>query len=281
MGFTVRLQQMNAKPLIAAALTFLGICARAAPLYDMRVSTAADGRTKIVWMKLPGGSFIMGSDRTLERDTGPMHEVGIRPFYMSRSLVTNRQYKACVAAGGCSAMHSSDGKCYVDARFKNLPEAFLGDDQPVVCVDWDQARAFAAWAGGRLPTEAEWEYAARGAGRDQKYPWGHEAPSCARAILDDGCGHSAPWPVCSRHAGDTIQGICDMAGNALTWLQDSFHVKYVGAPTDGSSWEGSSGAHVVRGTSWRYRSSSALIDVHQRSAVSGKGTDELGIRLAK
>jgi formylglycine-generating enzyme required for sulfatase activity len=236
------MKKARARRLSAACAAFL--LSRALP-----VRAAADGAA-LQWVRIPGGTFMMGDAEYA--DARPLHRVAIKAFEMTRTHVTNRQYRACVKAGACARAHADDGTCYVgggsDWAQKSLPVSFRGDDQPVVCVDWEQARAFARWAGGRLPTEAEWEYAARSAGKDYKFPWGNEEPTCARVVVD-GCGHSTR-PVCSTPAGNTEQGLCDMAGDAWEWTEDRYHHSYQGAPADGSAWEKDGTLRVTRGGSW-------------------------------
>lgn len=185
--------------------------------------------------------------------------VKIKSFEMAKSLVTNKQYGACVAAGACTPAHVSDGSCWIwdaethVATHGNLPSSFLGDDQPVVCVDWQQAKAFSAWVGGRLPSEAEWEYAARSAGKDWTYPWGNAELTCDRGKSGLPCAGSSysTWPVCSKPKGNSEQGLCDMLGNASEWVEDWYHDSYFGAPTDGSAWEIPAGlGRVIRGAAW-------------------------------
>ncbi|MCX5797624.1 MAG: formylglycine-generating enzyme family protein [Elusimicrobia bacterium] len=175
------------------------------------------------WLRIPGGGFMPGAEGSAQ----PGRRVTLKPFEMAKAPVTNLQYQACVKAAACTPPHFSDGTCYVydGERWKpgNLPASFQGDDQPVVCVSWHQASVFSNWAGGRLPSEAEWEYAARSAGLDQEYPWGGQEPDCERAVMDGqgwGCGRKSTWPVCSKPKGDTKQGLCDMAGNVWQWVRD-------------------------------------------------------------
>ncbi len=201
---------------------------------------ATAGKAGIQWVTIPGGAFIMGSSDSDLNSSMPTHRVTVKPFQMAKTLVTNKQYKACVDAGACTAAADQGA-------------TFEGDDQPVVGVDWNQAEAFSKWAGGRLPSEAEWEYAASSAGKVWKYPWGDEGATCERAVIKDGglgCGKSSTWPVCSKSKGNTEQGLCDMAGNVWEWVEDWYHGSYFGAPDDGSAWEDTGSDRVNRGGSW-------------------------------
>jgi len=202
-------------------------------------SAASPDKAGTEWVTVPGGSFTMG-DKGDVSDAVPAHPVNVRTFQMARTLVTNKQYRACVQAGACSPIR--------------IQSPATRDDQPVLNVTWDQARAYSAWVGGRLPTEAEWEFAARSGGKERAYPWGDEPATCDRAVFDDGergCGRKAPWPVCSKAKGNTEQGLCDMSGNATQWVEDSYHASYAGAPADGAAWEDAADARrVLRGGAW-------------------------------
>jgi formylglycine-generating enzyme required for sulfatase activity len=197
--------------------------------------SAIAGRSKsIQWVSIPGGTFIMGSDNAGE---APRRRVAVRPFQMAKTEVTYGQYCACVSAGACAPPGREASK-------------LLSAEQPVVDVDWSQAQAFSKWVGGRLPSEAEWEYAARSAGKDWEYPWGNEHATCDRAVIE-GCSERGTLPVCSKPRGNTAQGTCDMAGNVGEWVQDWYHDSYSGAPADGSAWESPAGSsRVLRGGTW-------------------------------
>lgn len=250
------------------------------------------GATKagIVWKKIPGGQFKMGTEagETYER---PVHEVSIRTFQMARSETTWRQYRACVAAGACSPPHLSDTRCVrwvsqdgKDNVVNELPQEFLDDKQPAVCVDWNQARAFCQWVGGRLPTEGEWEYAARSAGRYAE-PWGDSPPDCSRAVFvaepgKSGCAKGVPWEVCSLPKGATKQGLCDMVGNVWEWVEDQYHTSYKCAPPDGRAWTTVQTEHrVIRGGSWINAKDSRSTARHW--AVPDVGMSVWGFRCAR
>ncbi|HQC45133.1 MAG TPA: formylglycine-generating enzyme family protein [Myxococcota bacterium] len=202
----------------------------------------------IEWVRIPGGSFIMGSSgKDAEEDETPAHKVNVPEFEMSKTLVTLDQYKACVDAGVCETPDTEEG-C-------NWGKSDRGN-HPINCVDWEQAQAFATWAGGRLPSEAEWEYAARSATRGWKHPWGNKRANCSLAVMTEsskrqGCGNDGTWPVCSKPKGNTAQGLCDMSGNVMEWVKDWYYYGYKGAPKDGSAREVKGSPYkVCRGGFW-------------------------------
>ncbi|OQC37378.1 MAG: Serine/threonine-protein kinase pkn1 [Deltaproteobacteria bacterium ADurb.Bin058] len=245
-------------------------CSSSAYCDDDRTCIPSD---RIKWVRITGGSFDMGSSG--HGSEQPVHSVTVPTFEMSKTEVTVAQYRACVYAGACTAPDTGD--------YCNWGQSDRGS-HPINCVDWDQARAFASWAGARLPSEAEWEYAARSGGRDWKYPWGDGDATCERAVMDDGSGNgcgrgSTTWPVCSKPRGNTTQGLCDMAGNVREWVQDWYHDTYDGAPTDGSAWESPTGFdRVARGGSWE--DYAVYVRAADRYALLGRGAD-LGFRLAR
>lgn len=185
--------------------------------------TAQDGPTAGM-KRVPAGPFWRGCNRAIDSlcvaDEGAGACVSLAAFEIDTTEVTQQAYAACVAGGGCSTAHqmTSDTCRYNPTATPNLP---------IACVDWNDAVAFCRWAGKRLPTEAEWEKAARGTD-GRMYPWGNEAPTCERANLV-GC-HNALRDVGSQ-SGDSPYGLKDMAGNVWEWVADWYEPNYyAGAP---------------------------------------------------
>jgi iron(II)-dependent oxidoreductase len=159
---------------------------------------------------VPAGEFLMGStndDPGAHVDEEPRHTVYLDAFWIDKTEVTNAQYRQCVEAGACWELI-----CWDDPDL-NAP------DQPAVCVTWEDAGDYAAWVGGRLPTEAEWEKACRGTDR-RFYPWGNSLPNCDRANHGDCVGHSVA--VGSYLGGASPYGVLNMAGNAAEWVADGY-----------------------------------------------------------
>ena len=199
------------------------------------------------WIAFAGGPFTMGEAGMLWSE--PVHLVHVPAFELASAEVTVADYAACVDAGACAAPAPLHEHCNWDATGR--------DDHPINCLDWQRASAYCAYAGGRLPTESEWEFAARSGGLPIAYPWGNATADCSRAVMDGGtsgeasgygCGALSTAPVCSKPAGISNQGLCDLAGNVAEWVADWFHDSYEGHPTDGSAWLQPAGSfRVIRG----------------------------------
>ena len=203
------------------------------------------GAGGVRWVRIPGGTFQMGSNDG-DNDEKPVHSVTVSTFDIAATEVTVGQYRQCVDARVCSAPAT-------DSIYCNWGKSDR-ENHPVNCVDWNQATTYAKWVGGRLPTEAEWEYAARSGGRNQKYPWGNQTATCGYAVMSEGgygCGRDSTWPVCSKTTGNTAQGLCDMAGNVWEWVSDWFGSYGSGSVTNPTG--SSSGSYrVIRGGSFDY-----------------------------
>jgi formylglycine-generating enzyme required for sulfatase activity len=224
---------------------------------------AADG---MVMVYVPGGTFQMGStdeevddalqlcnqyygdcQRSWFEDEQPAHLVTLDSFWIDRTEVTNAQYRQCVDDGDCP-----EPGCWDDSNY-NAP------DRPVVCVSWNDAVAYCEWAGGRLPTEAEWEYAARGP-NGNIFPWGDTFDGARLNFCDANCtadwkatdyddGYPYTAPVGSYENGASWVGALDMAGNVWEWTS-SLYQAYPYRVDDGREDLSSSDSRVLRGGSW-------------------------------
>ena len=163
------------------------------PYVGFRV-VAVDPSADFDWVDVPGGDYAIGRDPESEHDV-----VDVDAFELARTPVTNAQYAGFVAEGGAG----------------RPPHWPAPDDHPVTFVDWYDATAFCGWAGGRLPTEAEWEKAARGTDA-RRFPWGDEEDR-SRAAVGSGLKHGTTWPVDAHPRGASPYGLQDMAGNVWEW----------------------------------------------------------------
>jgi len=190
---------------------------------------------------IPAGEFQMGSNES--DDEKPIHTVYLDAFYIDKYEVTNAQYKKFM-----------DAKGYKAPGYWNDPK-YNAPNHPVVGVTWNDAKAYADWAGKRLPTEAEWEKAARGGVTGKKYVWGDEWPPPNKAgnfdnsITKDGYTYTAPVGSFKPNG----YGLYDMAGNVWEWCADWYDNNYYFTSTKSNPAGPSSGTyHVCRGGSWYY-----------------------------
>ncbi len=197
---------------------------------------------------LAGGTFTMGRDGG-PADEAPAHAVTVAPFLLDRVAVSNAAFAAFLNAAG--PVNAQGRRLYdvddPDARIHRVDGAWRPHpghaDQPVTEVSWFGARDYCAWAGKRLPTEAEWEFAARGT-EGRAYPWGAAPPDAARARF--GVGWMQTVPVDALPAGATPEGVLQLAGNVHEWTS-SLYRPYPWRADDGREDPDSEAERVTRG----------------------------------
>ena len=236
-------------------------------------------------VSIPGGTFEMGLNHHHAVEL-PVHTVTVQPFQLGKYEVTFAQWDACVA----------DRRCH-----KPNDGGWGRHNRPVINVTWENILNYIDWlndrTGGkyRLPTEAEWEYAAR-AGSATTYSWGNDIGS-NRANCTKGQGIFSPFHehVFDSDCGDSWQhtapvgsfvpnawGLHDMHGNVYEWVEDCWHADYQDAPHDGRAWikEGDCNRRVIRGGSWR-RGPERLSSACRHKAIISVGYRDVGFRLAR
>ena len=241
---------------------------------------------------VPGGPAVIGS-KTGPRIEKPQRTIELSTYYIDKKEVTHGEYKACVAAGACKKLKSQG------ARYMS---PFVGDEQPATPVDWRRARSYCLWKGKRLPSEFEWEKAARG-DAGELYPWGNNAPTCDKAIYRE-CAPKKCKPKdgkkknydCDEHATQKVGsfpagrfGIFDMAGNGYEWT-DTWAVPWgsCGKKCKGTDPLGPcNGAYpcpkhtkkVLKGGSW-YWPQKNIRGAHRRFSAIDTGSHRLSFRCA-
>lgn len=236
--------------------------------------------SSVTFVPIPAGSFFLGcTDGDLDCAEGekPAYRVTLdRSFLMAATETTDAQYTECVQAGACAAAGYPDGWQPWHRR----------SDLPVVWVSWADADRFCRWLDGRLPSQAEWEFAARGGQEGWRYPWGNEIPVSGESaeggarFTVDPASAAAPGPV-ESYAPNAL-GLYDMAGNVWEWVADVWHKSYEGAPADGSAWltRGDTTYRVVRGGSCFDPAASLRVSVVGRSSAESR-LENIGFRCVK
>jgi formylglycine-generating enzyme required for sulfatase activity len=245
-----------------------------------KVIKGKDGAEMVL---IPAGEFKMGSNDQLPSEE-PVHNVNVSAFYMDKYEVTNAQYKLFMKETGHKEpegwylVNTDLHKGYISGELHRglkplSDERFNGDNQPVVCVNWEDAEAYAKWAGKRLPTAAEWEKAARGGLVGKEYVWGDDPippkgagnladMSARKAFLrmdffvgyDDGYAYTAPVGSFKPNG----YGLYDMAGNVNEWCSDWYDSSYYDnspkknpeGPVESIKATGTEKGRVVRGGAW-------------------------------
>jgi formylglycine-generating enzyme required for sulfatase activity len=219
-------------------------------------------------IEIPAGTFIMGSD-TGEGDEAPAHEVDLPVFEMDKFEVTNADFSQFVEATGYQTDAEKEG------RSKNWRDAAEDkDNHPVVYVSWNDAVAYCEWVGKRLPTEAEWEKAARG-NEGWIYPWGDEWDPSKANVKDTGLRGTAV--VGSFGAGASPYGVEDMAGNVWEWTADWYE------PYPGSAYKSDYFGQkfkVVRGGGW-FEMDDAVRTTNRDLTSDTAANDDMGFRCAR
>jgi serine/threonine protein kinase len=244
---------------------------------------------------VPAGTFTMGSD-TEGADEKPAHAVALNAFCLDTTEVLVSEYDECVAAKKCTPASKTVSWAGIKPEEKELwsqaCNAGRGDDYPINCVSWDDGDAYCQWAKKRLPTEEEWEYAARGK-EGRVYPWGNEPPTakrlnacgaeCAKSsrladqgyvpLFSESDGFELTAPVQSFREGRTPEGIFDMAGNVWEWTA-SHYCPYPGNNCAGE-WR------VARGGAWNSDAREGVKASHRDKNAHDALAPDIGFRCAR
>ncbi len=228
------------------------------PSLDTRVGK--DGAPAIL---IPAGQFTMGDD-----ESSPIRQLFVDAFYLDRFEITVGRYRQFLESTGSA----------------NVPDSWeeaTNDDQPVIGVSWNDAHAYCRWAGRRLPTEAEWEKAARGI-EGRRYPWGDASPTIDFANYQNhapGPYGSALTSVGALPAGRSARGVDDMSGNAAEWVADWFTESFPRDETFNPKGPATGDKKVIRGGG-RYDAAERVSAVARQYASPETRTDDIGFRCA-
>lgn len=227
-------------------------------------------------VQIPGGTFTIGGGS--ESDEKPAKEIRLNSFKMDKTPVTNSDYNRCVKSGSCTKAHYSDSSCYIWSKSglkkTKVPASFGDGDKPVICVSWYQARKYCKAQGKRLPTEAEWEFAATKGGT-QKYSWGNSAPTPQSATYKSRSTNT----VGAKSAG--AYQLKDMNGNVWEWTSDRYERDYYQYIAKENPHGPPAGRfRSIRGGGW-YSSASQLRSRNRHWFAPEAGEVSIGFRCVK
>ena len=228
------------------------------------------GKDGAPMMLVPSGEFTMGSNASFAHEQ-PLHRITLDAFYMDKYEVTVGQYAKFLEAMSLSAPP--------DWNVMNQP---LHQNRPVVNMSWSDANLYCRWAGKRLPTEAEWEKAARGTD-GRIYPWGNDPLDQLRANYgkETWANHAALAPVGSLELGRSLYGIYDLAGNAWEWVSDWYDKDYYEkSPSQNPNGPEQGATKVLRGGSW-YANLGYLKSTYRFNIAPSARDSDFGFRCAK
>ncbi len=264
---TIRLPSGTATQAITATPAAANVSPEATPLVVSTKISPVDG---MVMVKIPAGKFNMGKEDNIESADGPRHTVYLEDYWIDQTDVTNAMFAKCVQAGQCTfdVQHAA-----TDIHFGN-PEYV---DHPVVYITWYQAVAYCQWANRRLPSEAEWEKAARGTD-ERPFPWGRKPVDPTLANYNDNIGDTTP--VGKYPLGASPYGLLDMAGNVRQWVADWFDALfYRNSPLQNPLGPGLGEKRVLRGGSFKDPANGVRVTVRFEHVPGSAGLNR-GFRCA-
>ncbi len=231
-----------------------GTCLLLAEAQSLQVVNAPPkGKDRAPMIEVPSGSFPMGvppGDRDGGRDEYPRHEVFVDSFLIDQFEVTNGRYLEFVKSTGHripqNPTHPTRNLWQGDTVTESVAE------RPVINVDWFDADAYCTWAGKRLPSEAEWEKAAKGTS-DRRFPWGNVEPTAKHLNYNQRwVGEKTLMPVGSYEAGKSPYGVYDVVGNVWEWVNDWYDARYYEkSPSKNPTGPQEGTKKVIRGAGWQ------------------------------
>ena len=231
---------------------------------------SSSGTCPIGMVLIPAGSFLMGDADTASNEAQPPHMVTLSAFCMDLTEVTVAAYRGCTAPGCTEPRTGTSYNWGVSGR----------DNHPINGVDWNQSRAYCQSRGGDLPTEAQWEYAARGSDvANHIYPWGNAAPA-SQLCWSGVTARSTTCPVQSYPGGNSPFGLFDMAGNVSEWTLDFYAIYTMTAaidppgPTSGTD-------RVFRGGSWDGSFATVVRAAYRNGYTPSNRDNGLGFRCSR